>query len=166
MKYESHVKFTTFAAVALAIALAFAPTSASATTGTANFAVSATVTNTCTISAAALSFGAYTGAAAVTGSSSITVNCTNLALYSVALSTGAGTYTTRTMANGTATLGYNLYTTTGDTTVWGDGTGSTASVAGTGTGSNQTLTVYGKIPTGETSLSGTYSDTITATITY
>ena len=70
------------------------------------------------------------------------------------------------MANGTATLGYNLYTTTGDTTVWGDGTGSTASVAGTGTGSNQTLTVYGKIPTGETSLSGTYSDTITATITY
>jgi spore coat protein U-like protein len=70
------------------------------------------------------------------------------------------------MANGTSTLGYNLYTTSADTTVWGDGTGSTATVAGTGTGSNQTLTIYGKIPTGENSLSGTYSDTITATITY
>jgi spore coat protein U-like protein len=166
MKYANHVKFTTFAAVVLVIALAFAPTSASATTGTANFAVSATVTNTCTISAAALSFGAYTGAAAVTGSSNITVNCTNLAIYTVGLSTGGGTYTTRTMANGTATLGYNLYTTSGDTTVWGDGTGSTATVGGVGTGTAQTLTVYGKIPTGENSLSGTYSDTITATITY
>lgn len=148
------------------LALGFASTSAVATTATATFNVTATVSNSCTITAAALAFGAYTGAAVVLGTSNLTINCTNLASYSVGLSTGSGSFTTRTMTNGTSTLGYNLYTTAGDTVVWGDGTGSTAQVTGTGSGSNQTIAVNGKIPAGETSLTGTYTDTITATITY
>lgn len=168
MKYANQVKFASFVAVALVIALAFAPSSASATTATTTFAVSTTVTNTCTISASALTFAAYTSAADAS-TSTLTINCTNLGLYTVALDKGLGTgasVTTRYMTNGAYTLGYSLYTQVGHTTVWGDGTSSTVTQAGTGTGAAQTLTVYGLIPASENSISGSYSDTITATITY
>jgi spore coat protein U-like protein len=156
------------AAVAGVLGLAFAPMSASALTTTATFAVSTTVTNTCTISAAALSFAAYTGALDQ-ASTTLTVKCTNNGDYTVALNggqTAGGTVSTRLMANGAYTLGYSLYTSNAYTTIWGDGTGSTQTVAGTGTGANQTLTVYGQIPANEATTSGTYSDTITATISY
>ena len=156
------------AAAGLALALAFAPTTASASTATATFAVSTTVTNTCTISAAALTFAAYTGAVDQ-ANTTLTVKCTNNGDYTVALNAGLGTgatETTRQMMNGTYALGYSLYTSNTYGTVWGDGTGSTATVTGVGTGANQTITVYGQIPANEAAISGTYNDTITATITY
>jgi spore coat protein U-like protein len=156
------------AAAALAVALVSAPNSAFASTATATFGVSATVTNTCTISGAALSFGAYSGAVDQ-AQTTLTVKCTNNGDYSVALNQGAttgGTVNTRLMANGTYTLGYSLYTSNAYSTIWGDGSGSTQTVSGVGTGANQTLTVYGQIPANESAISGTYSDTITATITY
>ena len=167
MKY-TNLKSTMVAAVAMALALAFAPISASATSTTATFAVSTTVTNSCTISGAALTFAAYTGALDQ-ASTALTVKCTNNGDYTVALNAGqtsGGTVSTRLMANGTNTLGYSLYTSNAYTTIWGDGTGSTQTVAGVGTGANQTLTVYGQIPANEASVSGNYTDTITATITY
>lgn len=167
MKY-THVKSATVAAVVAVLALAFAPISASATTATATFAVSTTVTNACTISGAALTFGAYTGVLD-NASTTLTVKCTNNGDYTVALNAGqttGGTVTTRLMANGTNTLGYSLYTSNAYSTIWGDGTGSTQTVSGVGSGANQTLTVYGQIPANEASVSGTYTDTITATITY
>ncbi|HTW78644.1 MAG TPA: spore coat U domain-containing protein [Terracidiphilus sp.] len=167
MKY-THVKSATVAAAVLGFALAFAPASASASTTTATFAVSTTVTNSCTISAAALAFSAYTGVVDQ-AQTTLTVKCTNNGDYTVALNGGAttgGTVTTRLMANGTYTLGYSLFTSNTYGTVWGDGTGSTVTQSGVGTGANQTLTVYGQIPANETAISGTYTDTITATITY
>jgi spore coat protein U-like protein len=167
VKY-THVKSAMVAAAALAFALVSVPNSAFATTATATFAVSTTVTNTCTISAAALSFGAYSGALDQ-AQTSLTVKCTNNGDYTVALNGGAttgGTVTTRLMANGSYTLGYSLYTSNTYGTIWGDGTGSTQTVSGVGTGLNQTLTVYGQIPANENTTSGTYTDTVTATITY
>jgi spore coat protein U-like protein len=71
------------------------------------------------------------------------------------------------MRNGTNTLNYTLYTTSGRTSIWGDGTLSTVTANGTGTGNNQTLTVYGRVPSGQSNLAaGNFSDTVTATITY
>jgi len=167
--FANRIKFVLFAAAGLVLAMAFAPLSAYATTATATIAVSTTVTNTCTISATGLPFPAYTGAAADPGTATLTINCTNLANYSVALDKGLGagaSVTTRQMTNGSSTLGYSLYKDSGHGTIWGDGTGSTVTVAGTGNGTPQTLTVYGQIPSGENSISGTYTDTVTATITY
>jgi spore coat protein U-like protein len=126
------------------------------------------VTNSCTINNGTLTFAAYTGSA-LTATGSFTVDCTNNGDYTIALNKGIGSgasYTTRYMTNGTYELGYNIYTTSSDTTVWGDGTGSTATVSGTGTGSSQTISVYGAIPASESATSGTYTDTVTATITY
>jgi spore coat protein U-like protein len=76
-----------------------------------------------------------------------------------------------TLAAGTATLQYNLYTTAGFATVFGDGTGTTATIAGTGAGlaTPVTTTVYGQLldsTANQAVAPGNYSDTITVTISY
>ena len=59
---------------------------------------------------------------------------------------GSGaSFATRKMTSGANLLNYNLYTTSGSHQVWGDGTGSTATLGGTGTGSAQAVTVYGRV---------------------
>ena len=67
-------------------------------------------------------------------------------------------------------LGYNLYTATARTTVWGDGTSSTGTVTGTGTGlggpQGITKTIYGRVPFGQDKAPDTYSDTITLTVEF
>jgi spore coat protein U-like protein len=42
----------------------------------------------------------------------------------------------------------------------------TDTVAGTGTGATQTLTVYGSIPAGQVVTPGTYRDTVNVIVTY
>ena len=59
-----------------------------------------------------------------------------------------------------------LYTTALRTTVWGDGTASTGTTAGTGSGLAQSLTVYGRLPSLTGAVPGVYTDTVTITITY
>lgn len=80
--------------------------------------------------------------------------------------TVGGTIPARLLTSGSTTLGYNLYTTNGRTTVWGDGTGGSAAVAGTGTGLTQNLTVYGRIAGSQNLAAGSFSDVVTATITF
>ena len=109
---------------------------ANALTTTANFNVTAVVQSTCSATAATLAFGNYTpGAGALTGSSNISVKCTKNTPYTVSLNAGSttgGTLAQRLMASGANTLQYNLYTTVAATTVFGDGTASTATIPGTG----------------------------------
>lgn len=144
-------------------------------TVTTTFQVSATVQPNCTTSATALGFGNYTpGSGNVTANSTITVNCTKTTAYTVALNAGSTTgdaYAQRLMASGTNTLQYNLYTTNAYTTVFGDGTGSTATDSGTGAGmaTASTFTVYGQLldsAFNQATVPGTYTDTITVTVTY
>ena len=146
----------------------------SATT-TTTFAVTATVQSTCSATATALAFGAYTpGAGAVTNNSTISVKCTKNTPYTVTLNAGATTgdaFAQRLMASGTNTLQYNLYTTAGFATVFGDGTGTTGTSAGTGAGvaTANAITVYGQLPdnaTNQAAIPGSYTDTIQVTVTY
>jgi spore coat protein U-like protein len=141
-----------------------------AATTTTTFTVSATVTNNCTVSATNHAFGAYTpsGALPTDGTSTVTVNCTLGAGYNVGLDSGTGsgaTVTTRKMTSGASTLNYSLYQDALRSTVWGDTVG-TNTVAGTGTGLDVGHTVYGRIPISQNVAAGSYSDTITVTVTF
>ena len=162
----------TIGTISAAVLLAVAG-SAAAATKTDTMQVSATVAKNCIINAPDLNLGTFEGDNNLTASSTISVRCTSGTTFFVDLSTGAGTYANRTMSNGTDTLSYNLYTNNTYTTVFGDGTGSTGRGSGTGAGmaigNAQSLIVYGRLlasantgPVG----AGTYTDTITATITY
>ena len=147
--------------------LDLAPTGAYAATATTTFAVTATVVATCLVSATALGFGNYTGVIDP-ATSTVSVTCTNTTPYTVALSAGLGsgaTVANRSMTGGAVLLGYGLFRDAGHTLNWGL-TPGTDTVAGTGNGAAQPITVYGQIPASEFVAPGAYSDTITATVTY
>ncbi len=122
----------------------------------------------CTVSTSGLSFGSYNVFSTVddTITGSIIVNCTNNAAYTIALSSGSGTYSSRSMTSGTHTLSYNLFLDATYLTVWGDGSAGTSIFNGVGTGANAATTVYGRIPARQNAAVGSYSDVLTVTVTY
>ena len=69
------------------------------------------------------------------------------------------------MTSGAAIVNYSLYSDSGRTTVWGNTVG-TDTVAATGSGASQSYTVYGRVTAQTTPAPGTYSDTVTVTVTY
>jgi spore coat protein U-like protein len=150
----------------LALSLACIP--AAASTATATFLVSTSVAATCTVSTTPLAFGSYTGVLSQATASG-TFTCTNTTPYNVGLSAGLSTGATVTSRKMTgpagALLAYSLFSDTGRTVNWGTTIG-TDTVAMVATGLGQTLTVYGQIPAGQYFAPGTYSDTITVTVTY
>lgn len=145
---------------------------AHAITKTTTFQVSATVTTNCVISAQPLVLGTFDGTNNLENSSDITVSCTSGTPYSVNLSTGgSGDFANRILSNGAANLLYNLYTSSGYNTIWGDNTSGTGRLGGTGAGMGtpQTLTVWGRLLASQNQGAidaGSYTDTITATIVY
>ncbi len=159
------------AAVAFGAVLAAAAPAGAATTQT-TFGVSANVQSVCAVAATALGFGSYnaTSGSPNTASSTVTVTCTPSEDYAVALNAGTtsgGTVAARLLSDGAShTLAYNLYTANDYATKWGDGTLSTSTQSGTGDGTGQPYTVYGRIATGQYVTAGSYSDTVTVTVTY
>jgi spore coat protein U-like protein len=162
--------------IAAALALA-APALVAANTKTANFAVKATLLKSCSVHAAAVAFGAYTpgGGPITNAGSAVTLNCTRNTTYTVALnrgSTAGGTIAQRLMGNGANKLEYNLYTTAALTTVWGNGTGTSVTQAGTGAGMSVAATpytLYAELPDNAANKNvppGAYTDTVTVTVTY
>ena len=169
---RSNVKFRAGYRAALAACFLIpwaGPSHAASTTTT--FTVQATIVATCTInSASTLNFGNSIGvlAANVDQSSTIQVTCTNTTPYNIGLDAGTGsgaTLAVRKLTSGGATINYSLYTTNGYSTVWGTTIG-TDTVAGTGNGTGQNYTVYGRVPPQAAPAPGTYTDTITLTVTY
>jgi spore coat protein U-like protein len=145
---------------------------ASAASATAAFAASAVVLPACTVNANNLNFGTYLPGAAIAlaGTTTINVFCTSGTLYSVAANVGStgGSFSARVLASGPSLLGYNLYTSPAYLTIWGDGTQLTAVVSGIGLGllTTSATTVYGLIPIAQDLPAGTYSSTITVTVSY
>ncbi len=155
-------------AVVVLGALALAPTAANAATATNTFAVSATIQATCLVSASPMSFGTYTGTQ-TDSTSTVSVTCTNTTTYNVGLNAGlatGATVTTRSMTGpGSALLNYALFSDSARSVNWGNSVG-TDTVAGTGNGSAQAITAYGRVAGSQYPAPGSYADTITATVTY
>jgi spore coat protein U-like protein len=161
----------TRAILSLAAALAALAGVAQAATTTSTFQVNLTIQAQCTIvSTAVLSFGTNGVINAnIDQSTTVNVQCTNTTPYNVGLDAGAngGTVTTRLMKGGPSneTIQYKLFSNSGRTTNWGNTVG-TDTVAGTGNGASQTLTIYGRVPPQSTPTPGAYTDTVTVTVTY
>jgi len=132
----------------------------------------------CNVSATAVTFGTYSplSGSPNDATGTITVSCQVLLIglfvsWTIALNSGSsGNYGARQMRSGTNSLSYNLYTSAAHTSVWGDGTGGTSLVSANPfliVGSdNVNYTVYGRIPAGQDRAAGTYTDSITVTVTY
>ena len=94
----------------------------------------------------------------------ISVSCDSASSYSISLSPGFGSFLARRMTNGANLLAYNLFTDPQRLSIWGDGSGGTSTLSGTGTGGS--YTVFGRIPAAQNAAVGSYSDTIVVTVTY
>ena len=134
------------------------------------FIVSANVVNKCTITASPLNFGSSIGllTTAVNANTAISVQCSVGSAYNVGLNAGVnggGNINARKMLLGGNTVSYQLYRDLARTQVWGSTIG-TNTVAGTGNGNTQNLTVYGRVPAQTTPPAGTYNDIIVVTVTY
>ena len=151
---------------------------AQAGNATASLNVGVQITASCTINGATLTFPSTPGTSllttAVTGSTTVSVTCTSGSPYSIGMSQGAN-YSggSNRMASGGNYIPYGLYVNSALTYPWTTGASNSSCTTtndcylGTGTGSAQSIPIYGQVPIVATApLSGTYSDTVTMTITY
>ncbi len=153
--------------IALGAAASFDAPSA---TKSSTFQVLATMVSDCTIiSAPNIDFGTVgvmTANKDVT--STLTVACTPGTTYTVSLDAGTGAGSTiadRRMASGGNSLKYQLFRDSGYTQNWGN-TPGTDTNGGTGTGGNNSFTIYARVPPQPAPAVGSYASTVTATITY
>jgi spore coat protein U-like protein len=133
--------------------------------------------STCTVATTGITFPAYAspGSANSDSTGDVAVTCTATLLagtgsYTIAISTGSGAFTNRTLISGTHFLNYNLYTDSARSIVWGDGTGGTQTVSDSYlillTPTTRHYTAYGRVPGSQNKPAGTYTDTVTVTVTY
>ena len=170
-----------FGTVHTSITLTSNTGSAPTTCGTAvsdtfPFVVSATIAKSCLVTANPLNFGTVEGLPGAANSdqtSTISVTCTTPTAYTVALlpsngaTTGAGVMSpTGGVPGNTDTVAYRLYRDAARSSPWGSVTG-TNTVAGTGTGAAQLLTVYGRVlGTSANVRPDSYRDVVTVNVTY
>lgn len=135
--------------------------------------------NSCTIAAttAGVAFGSYNPFSAANNDSTghIDVTCTAVLAgtgsYTIALNAGHGSFANRQLMSGVNFLNYNVYADSARSQIWGDGIGGgTVMVSDTYNilllPVTRSYTVYGRIPGSQNKPAGTYSDTLTITVTY
>jgi len=139
-----------------------------ATTNSGGSNWTATVVPQCYVTATTLNFGSIGVISAnVNATSTISVQCTNTTPYTVALGNGLYANGSQRQMLGGATnseyVSYNLYSNASLTAPWT----SASTVSGTGTGAVVNTTLYGQIPSGQSTPSpGTYNDTVIVTVSY
>jgi spore coat protein U-like protein len=136
--------------------------------------VTAVVSKTCTVSAGvALNIGSVpSNGTGIQGNTTIGVTCPTSTPYYVGLSpsnanlNGAGVMSST--SSGTDKVPYQLRATSGTGPIWGNTATSTSvgnGVAGTGTGVQQSLTVYASLASAQYT-PGSYADTVTVNVNY
>ena len=173
MNLKKKLKTTTaLSVIASTLVFYHAATSvAQSVTSTATLAVSASIASSCSISTTAMSFGAYASGADTSGTATITATCTNGTGYTILFNeTPDTTGIYRIYSGGTTTSTASLYleasfgATSGYTLAI---TNAANAISGTGNGSAQTLTLYGKIASGQTTkVSGSFSRNLTLNLVY
>jgi spore coat protein U-like protein len=121
----------------------------------------------CVVSTQPVLFGDYDVFVAVDldGVGNIQVTCDNPSdNYIIGMNTGFGSFAQRTMRFGGHSLNYNVFTDAARSTIWGDGSLSTATVSGIGLLSN--ITIYGRVPALQNVLIGNYTDNLLVTINF
>jgi spore coat protein U-like protein len=160
-------------ALAGLLAASLVPFGAYAASQTASLTVSATVTNNCTITTAALSFASYdpvvgNATANLDGTGRVTVACTRGAAPTIGLGTGSSSSgSARRLADGTGNfLSYDLYQDSGRSVAWSNtGTGLLTTTAATSKAARD-FTVYGRIAGNQDVPAGSYTDTVVATVNF
>jgi spore coat protein U-like protein len=157
--------------------LALGPLSAVATTVTGSLTVTMTITAGCTITSPTLTFPSTVGtaltAAAVPASTTVSVTCTNGSPYTIGMGQGGNYTTSNRMVSSGNYIPYGLFVDAALTHPWTTGANPTTCTTsndcsiGTGTGSAQTITIYGNVPIMAVAPTvGTYTDTVVMTVTY
>ena len=136
----------------------------------APFTVTATVAPECVINGATdMDFGSIPGliATPATSTSTITLTCRRRTAWQMSLNDGqnASGQTRRMARSGGGTVDYELFRDAAMTQRFGQ-TVNVDRVIGTGTGSSQSVTVYGRIPASQSVAPGAYSDRVIVTVTY
>ncbi len=131
----------------------------------APFAVTASIAANCDLETADLDFGtAGLIGDNIDADTALAITCTPGTGYSISIDGGSsGDPSHRLLHSGGNSVSYDLYSDTQRTEHWGTASGDT--VAGHGTGAEQDLGVYGRIPP-QPAAAGAYTDTVVVTITY
>ncbi len=134
----------------------------------------------CSVSTSAVNFGTYNPMSSTnlttSNTAAVSVACSvvvaGIISYVIALSPGnSGTFaSSRYLNKGGVHMNYNLYTTSALTSIWGNGTSSTATVSDSYTifgSTTRNYAAYGSIPALQRTVTvGTYTDSVTVTVTY
>jgi spore coat protein U-like protein len=122
------------------------------------------------VTTTSVAFGTYNpvNGAPTDSTGSVSYFCPGALSPVISISAGSsGSFSPRHMTSTTTdVLTYNLYLDAARTTVWGDGTGGSATVNGTVATNPATNTIYGRIFPGQSIAAGSYSDTLTVTINF
>jgi spore coat protein U domain-containing protein, fimbrial subunit CupE1/2/3/6 len=156
--------------IAVVVLLPLAAFAQTDVTGT--MSVSANVTQTCSVASGSMAFGTYdpTAFGDLDVMGNIWLTCTNLGPATIKLNEGQHGLGTlgnpdRHMHNPTNAgpdLQYSLFSDIGRNLVWEGVTG----IGFTGSGDEDSVAVYGRIPQLQNVAPGNFSDTVTITVTY
>lgn len=160
--------------IALPLFALAAAANAHAAEDTSDFQVRIQILESCDISSVAptdIDFQTHArGAGApATAQGTLTVNCSAGTPYQIGLNSGtngggAATSGTRHLSDGVTLIPYDLYQDASHTKFWGNTQGNDM-LGAIGTASNQSHTVYGRVPSTNFP-AGTYTDTVTARVVY
>lgn len=166
-KVKRHWVITGILAIAL---VSLGVSVAMASTASGSLTVTATVGDTCVVGSSSLAFGSYSGSQ-LDGTGTISVTCSANAAYAVDIgnggnaSGGARRMTDGAMVNPNFLI-YSLYSDASRMQLWGTGVMGGTDVNGTGSGSAQSINVYGRIPGSQSVPAGNYSDAPAITVTF
>jgi len=138
---------------------------AAAETKTSSFQVGMNVSASCSLSASNLSFNTMpTGTTAGSDAQAeVYVTCSASTPYTLSLDNGLNYSGGRRLSSSGSFVNYELYKDSSRTAAWSSASG----INGTGNGSSQSHTIFGRIPGGQSvPTTGSYADTIVATISY
>ena len=173
---QRKIKLAIASAIIAAGAAGLSATSYAAT-DTATMAVATSVSMSCTITAGAMTFASYnpTDAADNDANATITSTCTTGGAAIITMGQGnrsqvgsSDAAPLRAMYNGSEgapeDLVYQVYSDSAGGTVWGNTSDTGKSITADGTA--QAFTAYGRIPKNQTVGAGSFSDSVTVTLTY